>query len=238
MKNFLSLILLLTTATLAFAQGKLQFFNDATRLIYFTSNTAELSPADASKTVAGFPLAGSGAYTGAGSTITALAGSPSFIVALYGGTSASSLSLQTTTTIGDIAVEGQVVPVNVTFASLPAGTPAWFQIQVYDSRASSAPDAKVLYLYEGESAIFTAVPQASAFFPIYQTSAPVSSTWAAGTFTPVDFVGFPGYKGAIAIGAFDTPEPGTFAVVGFGAATLLIFRRRWPPTKDNNQDCL
>src|ERR1035437_739818 len=197
MNKAFSLILLLVTTTLALGQGKLRFDNDSSRLIYITSDVTWLAWPDVGKSVGGFPLAGSSAYTGAGSTIAALAGSPSFVAALYGGATAGSLTLRATTTIADVNFAGFVNPVNVTFADLPAGVPAFFQIQVFDSRATSASGAWSMGGYAGESPIFTAVPQVSVYSPIYQTEAPVYSTWAAGTFTPWDYVGYPGYEGAI-----------------------------------------
>ena len=201
MKNLLSLSLVLTTTTMAFAQGKLCFCNNSDNLIYLTPWLDHLEPADASKTVAGFPLAGSSAFTGPGSTIAALAGSPTLIAGLWGGTSPSSMTLRTTTTIADVIFAGQVVPVNVVLAGLPAGTPAWFQIQVYDSRATSAADAWARgFMYAGVSQVFQATPQAGVFSPIYSRSpSPVNSTWAAGTYVPLDYVAFPGYYGGIEI---------------------------------------
>jgi hypothetical protein len=201
--------LLTLTATLlcvgAFGQGRLSFEIDTSHLIYFTTDTTKLAPADAIAVVSGYPLAGSGLYTGDGSTITAVAGSPTFIAALYGGTSSSSLSLQSTTTIGGFALEGSVVPVNCTFASLAADVPAWFQIQVYDSRASSAAGAWNVNFYVGVSQVFQATPQSGPYSPIWQTGTPVNSTWAAGTFELVDW---PGSYGAIEVYKYnEIPEP-------------------------------
>ena len=198
-------------------QGKLQFDNsDMAHAIYFTTNTSKLAPADQNAIVQGFPLAGSGLYTGdyagAPGTIMSLSGSPTFVAALYGGTSSNSLSLQTTTTIGDFNLEGWVVPVNCTFASLPAGTPAWFQIQVFDSRANTnaavingvgggAADAWAHQnWYAGASQVFQATPSAFIYYPIYQASAPVNSTWAPGTFSLTDWpVAEGGPAGAIEV---------------------------------------
>jgi hypothetical protein len=224
------------TATLvcvgAYGQGKLGFQVNSDNLIYFTTDLNKLNPADRTATANGtgtaFPIAGSGLYTGAGGTIAALSGNLSFVAALYGGTSSSSLSLQTTTTIGDVGSEGSLVGVNCTFASLPAGTPAWFQIEIYDSRAPNPWVARAMFWYEGSSAIFQATPQASVYSPIYdQTPTTVASTWAAGTFPVVDMVQYgPGYYGGIAVGVFYSPEPGTFALVALGAAVLTIYCRR------------
>lgn len=206
MKKAFSLILLLVTTTLALGQGKLRFDNDSSRLIYITSDFAWLAWPDLGKTVAGFQLAGSSAYTGAGSTIAALAGSPSFTVGLFGGATAGSLTLRATTTIADVNFAGLVNPVNVIFDGLPAGVPAYFQIQVYDSRAANAQIAWADGFYAGSSPIFTAVPQTSVYSPIYQTYPPVSSTWAAGTFTPLDYAGYPGYEGAIELSSGTMPD--------------------------------
>jgi hypothetical protein len=227
-KNMVITIMATLVCVAAFGQGKLEFINNTDNLIYFTTTTYMLATADVGKTVGGFPLAGSSAYTGAGSTIDALAGTPTFIAGLWAGYSAGSMTLKTTTTIADVNLAGQIVGVHATFAGLPAGTPAFCQVQVYDSRAKSAADAwEHVNEYAGESPIFLVTPQQADYSPIYQTAPPVSSTWAPGIFSPVDFVGVPGYFGGIALWAsIPIPEPGTFALVGLGAAALMIFRRR------------
>jgi hypothetical protein len=225
-KNLLITITATLVGVAAFAQGKLEFINNTDNLIYFTTSTRYLHPEDVGKTVGGFPLAGSSAYTGTGSTIAALAGSPTFLAVLWAGPSAGSLSFVTSATIGDVNLAGQINGVQVNLAGLPAGTPAFFQMQVYDSRYPSTAAAWAAMDYAGESPIFSATPQAAVYSPIYQTASPVSSTWAPGTFVPVDFAGFPGYFGGIAIGVYGSPEPGTLTLVGLGAAVLMIFRRR------------
>jgi hypothetical protein len=232
-KNLLITITATLVCVAAFGQGKLEFMNNTDNLIYFTTGTLDsrgfgfvMMPADVGKTVGGFPLAGSSAYTGAGSTIAALAGSPTLVAGLWAGTSPGSLSFVTSATIGDVNLAGQINGVQANLAGLPAGTPAFFQVQVYDSRATSALDAWEYMEYAGESPVFQATPQQAVYSPIYQTASPVNSTWAAGTFSPVDFVGYPGYYGGIAVGIPIIPEPGTFALVGLGAAVLMIFRRR------------
>lgn len=218
MKKLLVTLTLAMVAVGAFAQGKLSFQVDSTQLIYMTTDFAKMNPTDVGKSVGGFTLAGSTLYSGAGSTAASLAGAPSFTVGLFGGATAGALTLQASTTLNDVNLAGQLTALNVAFASLPAGTPAFFQIQVYDSRfANAAACWAVNNVYAGETAVFSAVPSAGAYSPIYQTSSPVNSTLSTGTFVPLDYAAFPGYKGLIEVYA-NVPEPGTFALAGLGLA--------------------
>jgi len=223
------LLIIMTSALVcvsAFGQGKLVFQNASSQAIYFTPNTANLDAGDAS-------VAGDGLYTGGnlgigGPSISVLTGSPTLIAALYGGTSASSLALVSLNTIGNADLEGQTVAESVSFASLPNGTPAFFQIQVFDSRAT-ADDTQAgggaayawtqVGWYAGESAVFTAVPQSS-YSALSLTA--VSCNLGTGTFNVKDYSG---EKGLIQVYAV-VPEPTSFALAGLGLATLLIFRRR------------
>ena len=215
-------LLLVAAATLvsvgAFAQGKLSFDINSDNLIYLTTATSGFLPGDATKTAdngyggGAFALPGSSLYTGVGSTAAALGGT--WVVSLLGGASAGSLSLQTTASLADNANAGGIIAQNLTFASLPSGTPAYFQVQVSNGAG-----------YAGVSIPFQATPQASVYSPIYyQSPSPVASTWTPGTFEPVDLVQLGGgYFGGIAVAA---PEPGTFALAGLGLAALLVLRRR------------
>jgi hypothetical protein len=227
-------LLITITATLvcvaAFGQGKLEFINNIDNLIYFTTDTSRLLSGDRLTTYDGgygagaIPLAGQTLYTGG--TIAALASPTTFTAGLWAGTSSGSLNLITTTTLSDAANAGLINPVSIT-TGFPAGTPVWFQVQVYDSRGHSAAEAWALNCYAGVSQVFQAIPQAADYAPIFLPSpSPVNSTWAPGTFVLPDLPGFDGWYGGIAVYAKAVPEPGTFALIGLGAAVLMIFRRR------------
>lgn len=223
-------LLLVAAVTLvsvgAFAQGKLAFLINTDNLIYITTDTTQMTPGDATKTAdwglgAGpVALPGSSLYAGPGSTAAALGGT--FVVSLFGGASAGSMTLQTTASLADIssmnfgALDQQV---NVTLTGLPSGTPAFFQVDVSNGT------------YDGKSMLFQATPQVSVYSPIYQPASvgPVNSTWTPGTQEMTDFVANvgagSGYFGGIAV-ATAVPEPGTFALAGLGLAALLVLRRR------------
>jgi len=160
---------------------------------------------------------------GQGVASTAMPSGVTLVADLYGGTSASTLQLVSTTVFS--ATKGRWSSLNTTFNSpaLPAGTPAFFQIQIRDNAFGTADLASQGGSYAGYSVIFTAVPQPSSFNPIYQHTSPVFSTWTDGTFN-MDATVSAGSRGAIAVGV--VPEPASFALAGLGAAALLIFRRR------------
>jgi len=148
----------------------------------------------------------------------ALTGSPAFTAALFAGPTASSLGALpvATTTFLDVNFAGLLNPANVVIAGAPAGTTYFFDIEIYDSRATSVANAHAtvnpanptgnLSEYAGESGVFSAVLQTVAS-PIYQTAAPVSSTMVHNsTFVPNDYAGYPGYFGSIKVDAAIVPD--------------------------------
>lgn len=212
-------LLITMTATLvcvgAFAQGKVGFAASSDHLVYLTTDTSKIVAGD-----------GSAAGKGLNSTlIGSLAGAPSIVADLYAGTSATSLTKMTTAAFG--LTEGRWTSVNVALPSapaFPAGTTAWFQIQIHDARATNAASAWGQNgWYAGETAVFTAVPSPTAYSSLYINATAPFSTWLPGASQITDMTA--GNFGAIEVYA-TIPEPGTFALAGLGMATLLIFRRR------------
>lgn len=215
MKKTLLTLALIATSVAAFAQGKFQFANDSARLF----NIGEPRQGDAAGPIAASPLP-------SGSTLVA---------SLYGVTGASSsLGLVTSIPLTGTSwlAAGRMAVKSLAMPGIPGGSLGTFAIVLTDLATTNVPVAINGALltkngatgiatagselfpgakYYASSGLFTAVPGTSAitYPPIYQTTAPVNSTWAAGTI----------YVNVV-------PEPSTFALAGLSAAALLIFRRR------------
>ena len=199
MKKTLLSLALVVTAAAAFAQGKVGFVNDSTRV--FTMGTV---------------LGSDAAFAG---QAVPLAGLPSggLSALLYAGTSAGSLSLQTAIPLTgtSLPIAGRMATKNVTLVGVPGSASASFQIIIVSSAAdvvnsivggtaSASTFANTSYF--GTSGLFTFTPGASVTFPVIYAG---TSTWA---------------QGPVQINA--VPEPTSMALAGLGAASLLIFRRR------------
>lgn len=220
MKKALLTLALVVTSVAAFAQGKVQFVNDATR----SFNLGTTAAGDVAGPIAAGPLP-------SGNTLVA---------ALYGitGNNGATLNLVTAIPLTGTSVgsPGRMASKSLILSGIPGATVASFGIVISDVAVADHPASisgtllarnvadnipavvpgfdRPELTYFGTSGLFTAIPGTSTitYPPIYATTAPpggVSSTWVAGTV----------YVNAI-------PEPSTFALAGLGAAALLIFRRR------------
>lgn len=199
MKKTLLSLALVVTAAAAFAQGKVGFSNDSTRV--FTLGT--VVGTDAAFAGQGIPTAG--LPSGGLSAI------------LYAGTSAGSLSLQTAIPLTgtSIIAPGRMATKNVVLTGVPGSASASFQIVIVSTAAAQvanivggAVNAETFAgtTYFGTSGLFTFTPGASVTYPVIYAG---TSTWASG----------PLQVNAV-------PEPTSMALAGLGAASLLIFRRR------------
>ena len=214
MKKLITTLAVTAVCVGAFAQGKVAFVNDANH--YYYMGNVNLLPADAALANQLIPTGG---LLPSGKTIVA---------DLYAGTSAGSLFLYSTTTMG--ATPGRQGTLNVTLndpdlagpaVALPGGVAAFFQVQLRDNAYASAALAWAAGSYAGMSSIFTVVPSSTiAFNSIVNAGGTALSTWAIGTQAFPNAV--PAGFGSIAV----VPEPTTMVLAGLGAASLLAFRRR------------
>jgi len=129
-------------------------------------------------------------------------------VDLYGGLTAGSMTLQTTTVIS--AAAGLFGPQNFISPNVAGGTTGSFQIKIRENTYTSAELAQSGGGYYGFSPIFTFKPSSTiAFNSIINAGGTALSTWAAGPVT-----------------VQVAPEPTSMALAGIGAAAMVIFRRR------------
>jgi len=194
----LVLSLALTAATVAaFAQGKVGFVNDSTRV--FTLGAVLAQDAEFS-----------------GQAVTAALPSGPLAALLYAGTTAGSLSLQTSVTLEGTSLPqaGRMATKNVVLNGIVGGSPVNFQIVLIQAGVEAPEtivggadrDAFSGSQYFGTSGLFTFTPGTSVTYPVIYAG---TSTWAAGPLM-----------------VHAVPEPSSLALAGFGVASLLIFRRR------------
>jgi hypothetical protein len=223
MKNSLSLILLLATTTLACAQGKVSFAADTGHLVYFATDTTLLATGDAA-------VAGKGLYA---ATIGSLTGAPTLVADLWAGTSATSLSKQTTAPSWSSNAEGRWTTTSVLLPNgMPGGQTAYFQVQIHDARDADASASMNARHYYGTSPIFSMIPGVTIYVQLGNTTVG-ASTWPTGTF-PMGTLGF----GAIQVHAAGclgpywigfTTEPTNQAVVAGASAAFYVGARACPP---------
>jgi hypothetical protein len=211
MKKILTTLALTAVCVGAIAQGKITFVNDSVHSYYFSADANFVKADDASMVG---KLTSGGLLAGSGITLR---------TDLYGGTSADSMTLQTSTTLS--ATPGRQSTSTFLSPTLPGGVMAYFQVQIRDAAYATAALAEAAHSYYGYSMVFTMSPSATtAGASIVNANSPFFSTWAAGTVDLGSQVA--GYRGAIEIKANPVPEPTSMALAGLGAASLLIFRRR------------
>lgn len=198
-KTLLTLALVAVTAATSFGQGKILFGNDSLHLFTLQGiNGDPTGPIPSSPLPSGLSL----------------------VAALYAGSSAGSLSLQTAITLSgtDWLTDGRMANKNVLLTGVAGGSAQQFQIVLVDSAAvrpativgGETGSAFTGKTYFGTSGLFTAIPGTSLSYPNIATAAS-SSTWAAG---------------ALNITGGVVPEPSSMVLAGLGAASLLLFRRR------------
>lgn len=212
MKRIVLAGLVLTASLAALAQGKVTLINDEATMVVLGTDTKSLFPADSS-------LAGKavGNMVPLPSGITLVAG-------LYGGTSSANLFLYSTVAMTQPNTPGGYIPAtHIKLVAQPNGAPdipgiayltpigpstPWFQVKIWDS-AFETYELAVGASYAGELPLFQFNPGRSIIYPLI-TTRDGNSTWSAGGF----------------LQPLAAPEPSTLALVGLGAATLLVARRR------------
>ncbi|MEI2722201.1 MAG: PEP-CTERM sorting domain-containing protein [Verrucomicrobiota bacterium] len=204
-KLLLALFIALEGIAAVVAQGKLNVVNDSLHLLYFGTL---LKARDAA--LAGQLLSSSPTPSDA-----------TFLVDLYGGADADSMTLQTTATM-NATLPGIFGPMGFESPNLPGGVVATMQVKVRESSFATAEAAQNAGGYHGFSSIFTIIPGAAISRPSLVNHGGIGqSTWADGV---ADF-GTSGF-GAIIVEAI--PEPNSLFLTGFSVLALLTARRRKP----------
>src|SRR5258705_6914117 len=122
-------LVLTLTATLAcaaaFAQGKVAFANNSLHLVYYSTDSSRLRAQDA-------------ALSGQGVSSTLLPPGITLVADLYVGTSASSLSLLSTTTFGPSAGAYTLANIILPSPAFPGNVATTFQVQIRDNAFANA----------------------------------------------------------------------------------------------------
>ena len=176
MKKILITLALVATTAASFAQGKILFGNDSLHLI----------------TLNGTPVA-QGSFT-------------PFTLQLLGGTSAGSMTLQTTIVgdaIGNATFNaGRIDSKSFTMIGVGTATTAFLQLNFLDTATAAIV---------GQSPVFSVTTGSFAYNSIVLHGAPGNSTWA---------------DAPVALSTVVVPEPTSMVLAGLGAISLLVFRRR------------
>jgi hypothetical protein len=201
MKKTLAILATCAVAVGAFAQGKVTFGNDANHLVTVINDGARLTASGKSATLAGLAAPQIGAANNVMGLLKA---------ELWAGTSAGSLSLQSTLNPAGLAglADGRLGNTGVTLTGIAGGATGFYQILIYEASAANYAAAQAgAGLWYASTAVFSGA--AGGFAPTPLTS---MASWTQG---PVTLNANP-----------VVPEPSTFVLAGLGLASLLLFRRR------------
>jgi len=180
MTSALLTIVLAAASLAAFAQGKVTLCNDTSSL-YIVCSTSYVC-GDCPVTCEPVPISGP------------LHDGTVLEVGLYGGTSSVSMTLQTTVLLNPLgggrgACNGEPPSTHV-ICTFPGGSPAYFQVAVWDSFYATPQDAEMAYGYVGWNHIFQMTPGFSISYPTINGGG--GSTWAAvGDESPLYVTGYP-----------------------------------------------
>jgi len=214
-KTLLTLALVAATAA-AFAQGKIKVQNDSTSLITLSDSGHVLA---ADQGIAGQAVP----------TSSPLPSGKVLAVGLYAGTSSSSLSLAALSSgspatanpfnlnpvAGGSGVPGTEVGQSYQLSAFGGGATIFAQIRVWDNSFANYDLALAGGGYAGQNNPFQITLGASLAYPGVNNGG--GTTWAAvGNNSPL----------VVSVPGSITPEPGTMALAGLGAAAMMVFRRR------------
>jgi hypothetical protein len=212
MKTHFIAIGLLLLPCLALAQGKVTLGNDSNHYIVI----GKALPADAAY---GGGVASTNGNSPTG-TVGAIPVSPlpsgkTLVAALYAGTTASNLVLETSVILDSHGWRGPGLmrDQKIALVGIQGGLPAFFRVDVFDVAYPDAETARAAGSYAGTSGVFTMNPGPSILFP--SIVADPSSTWASGN---------------LVVNAIDPtlPDTTTLAVQPTSTNTLVVtWLNRW-----------
>jgi hypothetical protein len=200
MKKTLLTLALVCATVAAFGQGKVALQNNSVSAI--AVGLSGIPSADLG--LAGLPIPTTGP----------LPSGPMIYVGLYAGTASGALSLVSGEIVNPVGGTGNaagVLPILHILLPFAGGTLAYYEVKAWDSTYANYDTAYAAGAYSGHNNEFTMTAGTSIAYVAINGGG--GSTWTT--------VGNDSY-----LYVQPVPEPTTLALVGLGAASLLIFRRR------------